>query len=348
MSQRAPMCPVRVFLEDDIVLRQLGLHNTFKTLTITEATTTQEMEADMISKMQKGMQPIQKEVIEKQCTSYKIHLEINGSDRVLRTSDKPWIATQSNPKPRLVFKPPEHVSFEEKASVQRQRSATSSPSSSSNLLSSSSPNVASASLLTLSSASSSGKISRRDAATVPKLFSDDEIGDVDRTLVKVMIGENLVLLPVGLHNTFKTIPLTSNDTASKVEAILIEKMVVGMTREQSNLIQEQVLRYRLFAVREGKPPQLFAANDKPWNSQRRTKDAGPAKLLFQLHGAIEKSEASKDSGLLEKKLASNYADFQSKVKTVRQLQSDVLSLSNRINLLTDAAKRRAEDLESFI
>ena len=63
---------LRVYLGDDDVLRSLGLHNTFKTIPVTEDTIILNLQTMLMQRLVKGMTPQQKEILESACQNYVI------------------------------------------------------------------------------------------------------------------------------------------------------------------------------------------------------------------------------------------------------------------------------------
>ena len=70
--EKKEMGVLRVYLEDNVVLRQLGLHNTFKTFPVDEKATVDVVHQKMIKQMSRGMSPAQVQVIEEQCAEYQL------------------------------------------------------------------------------------------------------------------------------------------------------------------------------------------------------------------------------------------------------------------------------------
>jgi hypothetical protein len=177
------------------------------------------------------------------------------------------------------------------------------------------------------------------------LYSLDEIAEVDKAMVRVNLGDNPVLKHLGLDNTFKTIELTSNMNTAEVERSIAHKMTAGMTKEQTELINEQCMLYRLFVVRGDKPPRLMAADEKPWNTQRRTASGQTAKLLFRAHTKMTKDAAKTKRGAQEamQELTRQRADFDDAVRQTEQLESEADKLAERMENLHRTAQRYQTD-----
>ncbi|MDP2436336.1 MAG: hypothetical protein Q8P67_11370 [archaeon] len=268
---------LKIFLDDNMFLRQVGLNNTFKTLSISESTTTGDIHALMVSLMQKAMPQNIRDIIEEQCKNYRIFLHVNSSERLLTSSDRPWtLAILAEPRPKLFFRP-----------VEPSAAAASGPSSSS---SSSSPSTA------------EGEAS-------------DEGG------IKVFLGDNPVLRYLGLHNTQKTISISSKDTTPDVERKIVSALIRGLTREQIDLIREQTLFYRLFAQSEGKSPKLLAAAEKPWNTQRKRPGKPAPKLLFQLCSVADDDPFKKAPALIKREIQLQRAKLAADSQALKPLEA---------------------------
>ena len=98
---------LRVYLEDHVVLRQLGLHNTFKTLPVDDSATAEVVHQKMIKTMSRGMTPAQVQVIEEHCDNYKIVEVFEGNSKQLEPEQIPWKIFQENQKITFYFRPPQ-------------------------------------------------------------------------------------------------------------------------------------------------------------------------------------------------------------------------------------------------
>jgi len=285
--QRAAL---RVHTEDNLVLRQVGLHNTFKTLLISSDSKCDALEKDMIEKMCKGMTDEQRKVIQTECRTYRLYVEVNaGSARLFRDGESPWTTTQTHPKPKILFKPgPEE---EEKDAL-------------------------------------------------------DDITMEDTEHVRIYLGDNPVLREVGLHNTFKSVEISSRHTVSDVEDLVIAKMVKGMTQEQTELIQEQVMHYRLVEMKPQKggkeKENVLSSSQKPWNCLRVTASGKASRLLFKpmASGSNEKTTRGKLSFLKKGRTSSAAsADVinEKKIKYAasKQKMNDTLKIRNGVNPLVN-------------
>mmetsp|Transcript_4843 Transcript_4843/g.14798 ORF Transcript_4843/g.14798 Transcript_4843/m.14798 type:complete len:682 (-) Transcript_4843:150-2195(-) len=86
----------RAYLGDSPVLRQLGLHNTFKSVPITQETTVEEMNAFMVQALQKGMTDAQRSAIQSECANYIVCEQSGKGGKALSCS--PWdFLTRPNP-----------------------------------------------------------------------------------------------------------------------------------------------------------------------------------------------------------------------------------------------------------
>ena len=92
------------------MLRQLGLHNTFKTLPVDNQAGKGEVQARMIKAMSKGMTEAQVEVIKEHCTSYCLYEKSGENTRELDDNEIPWLLFQKDKTITFFFKPPEEGS----------------------------------------------------------------------------------------------------------------------------------------------------------------------------------------------------------------------------------------------
>jgi len=89
----------RVYLEDDIVLRQLGLNNTFKTIEL-NGSTVAEVERLMLKKMSTALTEAQLEMLRSTCMNYHLHEAREGEERMMgKTEEVLWDRDR-----RLIFK----------------------------------------------------------------------------------------------------------------------------------------------------------------------------------------------------------------------------------------------------
>jgi hypothetical protein len=63
---------VRVYLEEDVELRQLGLTNTFRSLTIDSSSTVEEVENGIRGKMATGRTPMQVDFLKQCCGDFQL------------------------------------------------------------------------------------------------------------------------------------------------------------------------------------------------------------------------------------------------------------------------------------
>ena len=284
---------IRIFLNDNLFLRQVGLNNTFKTLLITETTSAHDLHAMMVTLMQKALPQGVKDIIEEQCKSYHIYVQVGSSERPLSATDRPWtLALLAEPKPKLTFRPVSeadgHVPPSSPSSGQGQGAA-------------------------------SGGVEEEEGG------SQAEGGHI-----KVFLGDNPVLRYLGLHNTQKTIFISSKDTTHDVERKIVGALSRGLSHEQHELIKEQTLFYRLFAAAEGKSPKLMAANQKPWNTQRRSSGKGPSRLLFQLHPHADDDAPKKSSDAVRRELQQQRQRLAAEQRATKQLEAHVAKLARPV------------------
>ncbi|MDP2434892.1 MAG: hypothetical protein Q8P67_04050 [archaeon] len=215
---------MRAYLPDNVIWRQLGIHNTFKTLVLTPETTVTQMKESMFQKICKGMTYTQRALVAEECHDYTLYDFLpSGALAKLKDNDKPFqsvrkLAYRSTNVPLPTPPTQEEVN---KKSIP-------------NLLNHPPPKPKSVEL--------------PEGTRMIRAFTDD----------------NPVFRELGIHNTFKTLILTEDTTVSELIPIFIAKLSKAMTSQQIDRLKRQCESYRLYLPSQTGPDMLLEPSSKPY------------------------------------------------------------------------------------
>ena len=92
---KVPQAIVKVVLDDNIILKQLGLAKTYKAVEISKETTTTDMEESIRERILKGLSPEAVQILEPQLPEYKIFLvATDAKETLLQETENPWVLTK--------------------------------------------------------------------------------------------------------------------------------------------------------------------------------------------------------------------------------------------------------------
>jgi hypothetical protein len=201
-----PNYKVRAYLGDNVIFRQLGIHNTFKTLVLTVDTSVVEMRDDMLKKTCKGMTATQRQLIQEECSDYTLYnLLENGALAKLADAETPFRSVQ-----RLAFRStsqPLGMRLTEADVAQR-----------------SIPNLLN--------------------EPVVQQAQPPPLPDGSR-MIRAYVDDNAAFRSLGIHNTFKTLIVNDELTVDALEQAMLGKLCKAMTYDQKRTIREQCEGYRL-------------------------------------------------------------------------------------------------------
>mmetsp|Transcript_10432 Transcript_10432/g.26238 ORF Transcript_10432/g.26238 Transcript_10432/m.26238 type:complete len:793 (-) Transcript_10432:176-2554(-) len=229
---------IKVYLEDSLVLRQLGLNNTFRTLILFPQTDTRELHEQMIRKLCKAMTRLQREAVFKETEDYRLYeIMPDGSHRMVEFNETPYQKVKE-----MYFKLPSYAARARSPVPSRKSTPAVKPSET---LASTAGTAASTSSQRIRGLSSDD-LSREVSAVISEQPAVAKA--TGKTVVKAFLRDNIVFRQLGLHNTYKTLMLDADTSVEQMNAMMVQKMCKAMTPAQVDQLTHECKCYSMFEV----------------------------------------------------------------------------------------------------
>jgi len=225
---------VKVYLEENASLERVGLNNTHRTLVIQSLTNARDMRKDMIKKMGKAMNQMQMQIVSEECVDRRIHLRLLLSSDSKKAKHRRYMERVLQPtepvQPYFSVFAPKDVEFWFLPYPPRTHYFDSN-------------------------------------------HMDDDDDDIsmddgieNKGMIRVYLPDNIFLRQLGLHNSFKTLMITSQTSVQQTEALTIKKLLGGIQGTKGiDTAQEQCKHYSLhWGIEGSRDVHRLNPLDKPW------------------------------------------------------------------------------------
>jgi hypothetical protein len=104
MSDKKKVAIVRVYLGDEQCIKDAGHENSQKTVMVGEESSFDDLRADLIGKLCRGLTPAKQIDLRAALESFVFYLEPEGgTGQEVELFNNAWLATQSSERPRVLF-----------------------------------------------------------------------------------------------------------------------------------------------------------------------------------------------------------------------------------------------------